>query len=280
MKNWTPLAPVPADDLTDARLQLHWAAQVVAAVGRTLLAPRPDDSHPNLGWWGDAWLVGHPVEDGPAIRAALDTEAVALLLLDDSGTILSRLDLDGQTLEQAYRWLEGALTEQLSRPVDLVRERYEIPAHPVGEGAVFLGANRGAFGALRRWFRNADGVLREVTDHDDGASEVRIWPHHFDAGALILLAPGGDPETSPSIGIGMVPGDDYYPGPYFYVNPYPRPDVLPDWPGPGHWHTANWAGLVLTMTDILGAGDASKQHTYTAAFLLDAIRVLRRRLTA
>ena len=36
--------------LWNARLQLHWAAQAVAGVGRTLLAQRPDDSQTSFTW--------------------------------------------------------------------------------------------------------------------------------------------------------------------------------------------------------------------------------------
>ena len=36
--------------LTDARLQLHWAAQLAATVGRTLAEPRADDSHTSFRW--------------------------------------------------------------------------------------------------------------------------------------------------------------------------------------------------------------------------------------
>jgi len=34
----------------DARLQLHWAAQIPAGVGRTLVAQRADDSNTAFAW--------------------------------------------------------------------------------------------------------------------------------------------------------------------------------------------------------------------------------------
>src|SRR5918912_81934 len=40
--------------LDDARLQLHWAAQLAATPGRTLAPPREDDSHTSFRWIGDA----------------------------------------------------------------------------------------------------------------------------------------------------------------------------------------------------------------------------------
>ena len=47
---WQTLGAVPVVDLVDAKLQLHWAAQIVSAFGNTLLETRPDDSQSNLGW--------------------------------------------------------------------------------------------------------------------------------------------------------------------------------------------------------------------------------------
>ena len=55
-RGWRPVGTISPDALVDARLQLHHAAQLVAAVGATLLPPRPDDGHPNLGWIGDDTL--------------------------------------------------------------------------------------------------------------------------------------------------------------------------------------------------------------------------------
>ena len=47
---WQTLGTVPVADLVEAKVQLHWAAQIVAAFGNGLLQPRSDDSQSNLGW--------------------------------------------------------------------------------------------------------------------------------------------------------------------------------------------------------------------------------------
>ena len=44
----------------DARVQLHWAAQIPAGVGRTLIPPRADDSHTAFTW-ADGALWQEPV---------------------------------------------------------------------------------------------------------------------------------------------------------------------------------------------------------------------------
>ena len=48
--SWRLVGSVLPGRLTEARLELHWAAQLVSAPGATLLPPTADFSHTNLGW--------------------------------------------------------------------------------------------------------------------------------------------------------------------------------------------------------------------------------------
>ena len=50
MSDWETLGAVEPRDLIDVRLQLHWAAQAAAAVGKQLLPHRPDFSEQSLEW--------------------------------------------------------------------------------------------------------------------------------------------------------------------------------------------------------------------------------------
>ena len=45
IEHWQPLTRPRASELEDTRKQLHWAAQIVSALGTTLVEPRADDSH-------------------------------------------------------------------------------------------------------------------------------------------------------------------------------------------------------------------------------------------
>src|SRR5438270_12053367 len=47
---WRPIEARRAQQLVDARLQLHHAAQLVAGLGISYLPKRDDDSHTNLEW--------------------------------------------------------------------------------------------------------------------------------------------------------------------------------------------------------------------------------------
>ena len=57
---WQTLGTVPVADLVEAKVQLHWAAQIVAAFGNGLLQPQPDDSQSNLGWVDSCWRLMQP----------------------------------------------------------------------------------------------------------------------------------------------------------------------------------------------------------------------------
>jgi hypothetical protein len=64
------LHPELARNLGDARLQLHHAAQLVAAMGISYLPHADDDSHTNLGWidGSASALASHVVNATPHIR--------------------------------------------------------------------------------------------------------------------------------------------------------------------------------------------------------------------
>jgi len=261
---WTPLVSDPRA-LVDARLQLHWAAQIVSGVGATHLETRDDDSHPNLGWDPEAAaLAGHPVGE---LRAAITPADLTLHLLDPRSVSLASYPLDGRSLEDGRAWMAGALAEQ-GLPARLDLPGYDLPGHAVANGAA-LDADPAHRRELAAWFASAHHALERIRDAHAGASTVRCWPHHFDIATLIPVAGEGR-----SVGVGMTPGDHRFPEPYWYVTPWPYPDdpELSDLPH-GHWHTEGWIGAVLTGTDTVAAAEA--QEVRVAEFLDAAVRASR-----
>jgi hypothetical protein len=206
--------------LDDARLQLHWAAQLAAMPGRTLAPPREDDSHTSFRWTGDA------LRQEDDFRSGLRFRDLTLLLGDDE------FPLDGRTLDHGFAWLAArlpGLRKEFNEP---------MPHHPVAGGAPFSLRDRAAFEELSRAYAEAARLLRAV--HDD----VRCWPHHFDI-ATLLEFDGGR-----SIGAGLSPGDESCDEPYWYVNHYPatpRRD-LPPLAGGGTWNTSGWIGAILPLS--------------------------------
>lgn len=267
-------SPIPTS-LVDARLQLHWAAQVVAAVGHNLLPARPDDSHTALQWVdGPGMMIGHAVSGTRHVQAALHPARLALrLLAAENGSVLEELYLSGSSLDQAYQWMGEAVARHSGRPEarKLERRDYEMPNHPVGRGARFSDRDRSALGELARWFGNGSRVMRTIVRARREAHTVRIWPHHFDIGTIIpLLGPVGE---EPTVGVGLSPGDGYYPEPYFYVNAWPAPEeeALPTLPGMASWHTQDWTGAVLLGTYCALAGRGEAQSAMVARFIESAV---------
>jgi hypothetical protein len=287
--DWEPVGSVAPAALAEARLQLHHAVQVVSAVGATLLAPLPDDSHPNLGWEENhAALAGHSVPGEHPFRAALRLADAVLLLLDASSRVAAELALRGQTLDGATAWLGRAIEARgatLPRG-GLRRPPYDLPDHPVAHGVPFPAAPAPAFAELAHWFGNAHRALAAVAARNEDAGAVRCWPHHFDIATLLTVERDAEGRASRTIGAGLSPGDESYGEPYFYVSPWPDPDPadLPPLSAGGHWHTQDFTAAILTRSELVAGAPAeprqaaSGQADRTRAFLDAAVEASRRAL--
>jgi hypothetical protein len=275
MSDWEILGAVDPRALTAARLQLHWAAQAAAAVGKQLLTSRPDFSEQSFAWIGGLGALAQGTVAGARpFRSGLRLARPALLLLEADNAVLSELALEGRTLNEAYEWVRREVEALLGRPLAKPLERPEgLPSHPVAQGAAFAFPDPAAPTELARYFAAADQLLGGVRQRSPGASPVVCWPHHFDMATLIRLdAEGGpgdpaDPETARSINVGLSPGDEGIPEPYFYVVPWPPPEgSLPALDG-GNWHTAGWVGAVLAATEITGTngGQAGRIERFLAS---------------
>lgn len=278
IQRWQTLGQPPPSTLGEARGQLHWAAQVIASVGYTLVEPVPDWSHTSLVWH-DALgaLASQLTSNPPHFRAALRLADLTLLLLDEQGNTYSTFALDGRTLDEGYAWLASAIAAltNAETPPSLVRPDHEMPAHPTGEGAPFSLERPETFAELARWFANADRVLQALSASIPEAVAVLVWPHHFDI-ALEFASPSEkEAEAAQTIGVGMEPGDAYYAEPYWYITPGPAPDDpnRPPLEGEGFWRTEGWLGAVLTGSTLVAAGGAKEQAERVQAFIRSVLAV-------
>lgn len=221
--------PQSSARLVDARLALHWAAQLPAAAGAARLPAADDWSHTALTW-----------RDGSLHSAVLDTEVALEVEPFSLRCGADHLPLAGRTMAQALGWLG----ERLELGLHLLP--HELPEHPVADGAPFADPDPVHLSAIATWYALADSVVRELVQGREGASPVRCWPHHFDLASLI------DRGEGRTVGVGMSPGDGSYPWPYFYVTPWPYPpaDQLSPLSRGARWHTEGWTGAVLSGPDV------------------------------
>ena len=272
---WAPLSGTDPQQLREACLQAHHAAQWLARVARAYVTPQPDDGHTNLGW--DRALGGfatHPLPDGAWLSLRLSDLTLGLHA-GAAGALL--LPLEGRSDAHARQWLGEQLA---ARGFDAhaldASPPYEMPAHAVSRGALYgPTALADALAELVAWFGNAALSLGAVHEHAIArrlqASPVRCWPHHFDLATLITLA-GRDPAGY--VGAGLSPGDDYYDEPYFYVSVHPKPDpaVLPALPLLGHWHLRDFTGAVATAHSIVAAKNPQAETDRFLAAAVDGAR--------
>lgn len=282
MSGWKKLGTVSAQELAEARLELHHAAQLPAmGVGRSLIPPRPDDSHTTLAWQADAggWVTDRIPGPG-SVQAGLRPADLTLTVTGGSRTSAQttrrELPLAGATPTQALAWLKETLEDlgiDASRASDEVP--YEVPERLVPAGSPFR-SSLPPLAEVGSYFADADLLLQEIVRDTPGASPVHTWAHHFDMATLITL-PAREGEETRTVGVGFTPGDGHYPVPYFYVTPWPYPEVvdLPALPSGGEWRTEGWTGAVLLAPRLLDAADPNEQERRARDFLGAAVGAAR-----
>jgi len=280
---WQELGALVPKELAAARVQAHWAAQVIAAAGETFVAHVEDTSHTAMEWHAaQAALVGAELPGPERLRVALRVRDLVLLLLGAERRPLASQPLAGRTLAEACAWTSGAVRAATGarQARALVHPGYELPPHALAAGGRFE-APAPALAELARWYANADAELRELAARTPGAGPVRCWPHHFDIATLIAVDAGPDGEAAKTIGVGLAPGDEFVAEPYWYVSHGPEAES-PQLPAlaAGEWWTSRWTGAILRGESLVAAGGGAAQQARLRVYLASAIEASRRLLEA
>ena len=209
--------------------------------------------------WDSPAMIGERSTDGMALGVRAIDFAILALHRDRVATF----PLAGTTLAAAMTWAD----RQFGAPRGIHLRDYDMPASPIASGARFVG-HEVELAELARWYDLGLDVTTRGIAGAVRATDVRIWPHHFDMGAIVFLDPDYDTRQ---IGVGLSPGDGRYAEPYFYVTPYP---VAADRPKPplahGSWRTDGWA--VLTASEI--GADPQRAMTYMTSAVAGARTVV------
>lgn len=284
LRAWEALPHRKTGELTDARLQAHWAVQLIDLVGRERVPPQDDWGHLAMTWLDPLELLAGGFTQG-GVRVALRVRDLCLAVLDGDDRVEWALHLDGKTLAEARDWLQGVLAEEGEMAQEWGPFREDLPEHPVAKGGPFRRDEQTHFRELSRWFGNCARILHVVADNTLGAAPLRCWPHHFDLATLITLDEDEPNEDKArSINVGLSPGDDSYDEPYLYVTPWPAPPTVESEPlaGGGHWHTEGFTAAVLPAHRLPDAAEdddpdhhAQEQAEQVFAFLRSAMAACR-----
>ncbi len=274
--DWTTLGGKSPTALVKARSVAHHAAQWPGKAARANLEAKADDSHSAYTWDADRGvLFSQPMAGAAEVRVGLRLTGLALVLMRGK-LVLDTYELAGRRDSMVGVWLDSALRALGLKPATEVTLPYSIPSHPVARGSAYSFSGEGeSFEELVRWFSAGANLLGEAKSFgESGASDVLCWPHHFDLGMVIALDPQGT-EHARSVGIGLSPGDHYYPQPYIYVSPHPAPKhaAAPALPPLGHWHSEGFAGAVALGESIVRGEGRRDEVVAFARAAYDACRV-------
>jgi len=269
---WQTLTyPDPAK-LNAPTQQLHHAAQFVSMLGNSYLPKQADDSHTNLEWLPDRQALASNWIEG-SFRLLLQFTDFQLEWQTKNGDIISTFPLTNQTKEAAITWMRLILQEKFKVSQAQLKPiaHFEIPPHPVENGAPFQLITKQLYQELALYRHNAHFILEHFASKYKHASPVRTWPHHFDIGVYIPVAFDEDQNATKSVGIGLAIPDQDIQEHYFYVNHWSRFGEthtynLPQLPS-GYWHTEGWTGAVLPISELVKIDLKEEQARQAETFL-------------
>ncbi|NKI30374.1 hypothetical protein [Croceivirga thetidis] len=223
--------------------QIHFITQYLAMAGKRFLEPKPDDSHTNLCFNSEnksfeTWSLN---QNGLKLQFDLPD----FRLQWSTGT---SFELDGKTHATVVQWLESSANEfDFNKPYNF-ELHYELP-FKWDDSFTFEMPDNSLLRSEIELRTMANNALQEFLTENNLSSAIRIWPHHFDTGAFVLLE-----GTEKSVGMGMAIPDTLLDEHYLYLSGYVghngidtsnfNPLSL------GQWKNEGFKGAVLPVSDI------------------------------
>lgn len=188
--------------------QIHWAAQYLAAASKSFLEAKEDDSHTNLSFSiVEKMLLTWPL-DPSGTKLCLKYETFSLEWTHEKTDFLF---LNGKTHSDIVHWLDRSSKRLgFDKPYafDL---HYKLP-YKMAPMEAYIKPNVTKSVAMRIL---AQKSLKLFLDRQELSAKIRVWPHHFDTGALCKV-----PNSKKSVGIGLAVPDALIDDYYFYISGY------------------------------------------------------------
>jgi hypothetical protein len=224
--------------------QIHFACQYLAAAGKSLLEPKADDSHTNVRFnrsenTFETWELGPE-----GIKLGLDLNDFSLKWAKNE----LRLPLNGKKHSEVLDWLKTSskkLNFSNHYSFDL---HYDLPFH-WSDGYSF-NVDVEVLNQEIRLRTFANKILETFLKVQNLTSDIRIWPHHFDTGAFVVL----DENTEKSIGLGMAIPDTLMKDHYFYLSGYNGHDSIETTDfktlSLGEWKNNGFKGAIFSTSKV------------------------------
>ena len=232
------------DSFAGTRDHLHQVAFFALSPARHKASGRMGLRH-HVGGFGTPQFEGKAIRVEGDLLVAYEGDMVSSHTIS---TVREAIEFLGHEYET--EWFEGF--HDPLRPLD--------PDHP-------LEIDPEATRVLGEWFAFAWVVLEELRSHaraDDDASEVQLWPEHFDAATEL-----GNHEKGQRASFGASPGDASHPEPYLYVAAWSEIDRANP-----YWNDSSFNGASMAYEELLASTDPIQDGL---EFLLDGYRVLHER---
>ena len=203
----------------DTLVQVHLATQYLAMAGKSFLDTKPDDSHTNVGFFiEDHTLRTWPLNSSGSYLA-FDFKNFSLKWVKGHST--ERLFLNTCTHQEVLKWLEKTSTAFGLRTAYNYDLHYDLP-YTLSDDFKFKLQDKEELNQLLLLRILAQHVLKSFLTSEKMESDIRIWPHHFDTGAFVVL----NHNTEKSVGMGMAIPDSVIDQHYFYLSGYNGHEAL------------------------------------------------------
>ncbi|WP_136466418.1 hypothetical protein [Flagellimonas onchidii] len=231
----------------DTLAQVHLASQYLATAGKSFLEPKSDDSHTNVGFFTEdntlrTWHFG---ETGAYLAFQYDDFSLKWVSKEKSETFT----LKGKSHTEIVEWISKMASEsQLVKPYsyDL---HYDLP-YTIDKDFKFGLPETDELQGLVHLRTISQNALKAFLQKENLESDIRIWPHHFDTGAFIVLNNG----SGKSIGMGLAIPDAMVNEHYFYISGYHGHDGIDTSSfenlTQGEWKNDGFKGGVLRASNI------------------------------
>nr|WP_299174672.1 hypothetical protein [uncultured Allomuricauda sp.] len=229
----------------DTLAQVHLASQYLAAAGKSFLNPKSDDSHTNVGFFEEDRTLRTWDLDATNSYLAFQYDNFSLEWVSKKKS--ETLNLDGKSHAEIVAWI-SRMAAELARPYayDL---HYELP-YTIDANFRFTSPNPEELEQLVQLRIISQTALKSFLQKENLESDIRIWPHHFDTGAFVVL----DDGSGKSIGMGLAIPDSMIGEHYFYISGYIGHDGMDTSAfenlSQGEWKNDGFKGGVLRASNI------------------------------